>query len=141
MRKLHDVLRQQEVQGPVHSHPQLLFESRQLAQVNRPPNPPGEKAGELNTQNIRNAGSHPNRCELADCRKHKTLLGLSSDFGGYIVSEHFSLAERMLSGWRVRFAGGTVWDRSAIAQRPHPWPPEDLHELVDDNSAALFRAR
>ncbi len=48
--KLHEVLREQQVQRPVNSNPHFLFESRQLAQIDRPPQPPGQEARELDSR-------------------------------------------------------------------------------------------
>src|SRR5262249_45847371 len=42
--ELKEVLREQQVQCPVDGHSALLLESRQLAQVNRSPEPPGGEA-------------------------------------------------------------------------------------------------
>src|SRR5439155_25965696 len=141
VRKLHDVLRKQQVQGPVQSHAEFLFESRQFAQVDGSPYPPRKKAREFNTENIGDAGSLSDRRKLAEGRKHEGPLWPFSDRSADIPGKDFSLAERMLSGWRVGFACGTVRDCRAIAQRPHAPPPDDLHVLVHYNSAVLFLAR
>src|SRR5204862_5815369 len=111
------------------------------AQVDGSPYPPGKKAREFHTENIGDAGSLSDRRKLAEGRKHEGPLWPFSDRSADIPGKDFSLAERMLSGWRVGFACGTVRDCRAIAQRPHPRPPDDLHELVNHKSAPFFLAR
>ena len=43
VQELHEVLRKDQVKRPVKGHAQFLFEPRELAQVNRSPEPPGDK--------------------------------------------------------------------------------------------------
>src|SRR5712692_368606 len=45
--ELDDIRRQEEIERPVHGHADLPIEPRELHQVHGAPEPPGEKAGEL----------------------------------------------------------------------------------------------
>jgi hypothetical protein len=50
--KLHEILGEHQVQGPIHHDAEFLFEPWQLAQVNGPPQPPGDEGREVYTQDI-----------------------------------------------------------------------------------------
>jgi hypothetical protein len=52
-----NVLGEEKIQRPVKCYPDLLIKTRQFAQVNRPPHPPGEEAREIETKNPRH--THP----------------------------------------------------------------------------------
>ena len=47
------VAREKQVEGPVDRHPQFAFKAGQFHQVDGPPEPPGDEAGELETENLR----------------------------------------------------------------------------------------
>ena len=79
MGKLHDVLREHEIQSPVHGDPQFLFKPWQFAQVDRPPNPPGKEARKPEPENIGNTSSLSNGGELSDGRKDIGLPRLSAN--------------------------------------------------------------
>src|SRR6266699_6237778 len=42
--ELHEILREEQVESPVKRHAHFLLQPRQLAQVDRPPEPPGNEA-------------------------------------------------------------------------------------------------
>src|SRR3954447_18822832 len=52
-----NILWKQKVQCPVKCYANLFVQARQLAEVNRPPQPPCEEAREIETENARHA--HP----------------------------------------------------------------------------------
>ena len=55
-----NVLGEEKVQGPVKCYTNLV-QAGQLAQVNRPPQPPREEAREIETENARHAHAAANR--------------------------------------------------------------------------------
>src|SRR5437016_10714176 len=64
-----NVLREEKVQCPVECHANLFVQAGQLAQVNRPPHPPGDEARKIETEDARHAcpttdrGQQPNGFE------------------------------------------------------------------------------
>ena len=52
-----NVFAEQEIQSPIEGDANLFVQSGQFAQVNRAPKPPGEEAGEVESENPRHAGS------------------------------------------------------------------------------------
>ena len=55
-----NILREEKVQCPIKCHTNLFVQAGQLAQVNRPPQPPREEAREIETENTRDAHSTTN---------------------------------------------------------------------------------
>jgi hypothetical protein len=53
---------------------QVFLESRELAQVNRSPQPPRDKPREVDPQDVCDAGPPTDRRELADCRETEPFL-------------------------------------------------------------------
>lgn len=52
VQKLNKVLRKDQVERPVQGHAEFLFEPWELAKVDRPPEPPGDKSREVNAQDV-----------------------------------------------------------------------------------------
>src|SRR5438552_13987846 len=71
--KLYDVLGKEEIEGPVHSDPQLLFEAGQLTQVNGAPQPPSDEAGKVHAQDVGHTGTPPDCGQLPGSREAKWL--------------------------------------------------------------------
>src|SRR5690606_28559649 len=67
--ELDEVLREEQVERPVERDAELLLRARQLAEIDRPPEPPGEEAGEIDAEDARDAGPPPDRSELAERRE------------------------------------------------------------------------
>src|SRR5262249_5860913 len=63
--KLDEILGEHQIQGPIHHDTALLFESWQLAQVNSPPQPPGDEAGEVHAKDSGHARALANRGQLS----------------------------------------------------------------------------
>ena len=61
-----DVFWEEEVQRPVKCHTNLFVPHGQLAQVNRPPQPPREEAREIETENTRHAHATTDRSQQPD---------------------------------------------------------------------------
>src|SRR5438094_7662454 len=62
--ELHEVFRKDEIQSPVDRDAALLLEPGKLAQVDRPPEPPREEAGKVESKDARHAGPATDRGEL-----------------------------------------------------------------------------
>jgi hypothetical protein len=45
-----NVLGEKKVKGPVECHTNLFVQAGQFAEVNRPPHPPGEESGKIETK-------------------------------------------------------------------------------------------
>ncbi|HEY2458472.1 MAG TPA: hypothetical protein VGI13_14305 [Candidatus Acidoferrum sp.] len=61
MEILDKVFREEDVQGPIESDPQLLFEAGELQKVDRTPEPPGNKSREIDAKNSGYTGATTNR--------------------------------------------------------------------------------
>jgi hypothetical protein len=82
---LREVLGEKQVQGPAQRHPQLLFEARQFHEVNRSPQTPGQKAGELKAEDVGDSGAASNNCELAESCKRKWLFRFPANCGDDVL--------------------------------------------------------
>ena len=51
MKILDKVFREENIQGPIESDTQLLFEPGEFQKVNRPPEPPSEESREIDAEN------------------------------------------------------------------------------------------
>src|SRR5438034_1013358 len=72
--ELDDIRRQEEIERPVHGHADLPIEPRQLHQVHRAPEPPGEKAGELEPKHLGDRRAVTQRSHLAESLEGKSAL-------------------------------------------------------------------
>ena len=61
-----DVLGEKKIQCPIKCHTNLFVQARQLAEVNRPPHPPGEEARKIETKNPRHAHPATDRSQQPD---------------------------------------------------------------------------
>ena len=61
MEILDKVFRKENIQGPIESNPELLFEAGKLEKVDRTPEPPGEESREIDTKNSGNASPAADR--------------------------------------------------------------------------------
>jgi hypothetical protein len=48
--ELHQIFRKNQIQRPIQSDSQLLFQFWELAQIDRTPKPPGDKAGKFDSK-------------------------------------------------------------------------------------------
>src|SRR6266568_7322579 len=120
--ELAKVLREQKVQCPIKGHPDLLFQSRQFAQIDRAPHPPRDKPRDINAKNAGYAGAVPDSCKLADGLEVESSklssIGVSDD----VLRCDRALPKSMLRCWRAEFSGAEIRNQRAIAQRPHTGP-------------------
>ena len=61
MEILDKVFRKEDIQGPIKSNPELLFEAGKLEKVDRAPEPPGDESREIDAKNSGNAGPATDR--------------------------------------------------------------------------------
>jgi hypothetical protein len=61
-----NVFREEKVQCPIKCHTNLFVQAGQLAQVNCPPQPPGEEAREIETKNAGHARPTTDRSQQPD---------------------------------------------------------------------------
>jgi hypothetical protein len=114
--ELLNVLGKDQIERPLQRHSQLLFQARQLAQVNRAPQPPGDKAGKLEAENFGHAGAPADGSELADGVEDERSLSIATDRRDDIASENLPLTQRMLRGRWAPSVGRLIRHRRAIAQ-------------------------
>jgi hypothetical protein len=136
--ELHQVLGKEQIQGPIKGDAHFPLKARQLAQVDGAPQPPGQKAGEVQAQDVRHPGASANGRQLAQRGEDKRLFAAAVDGRSNIAGQDFALPQGMLGGWRVIVAGLAVGDQGAITQGPHAWPLGDFQILVDQDPTALF---
>src|SRR5215470_16125811 len=94
--KLDEILGEHQVQGPIHHDAALLFEPWQLAQVNGPPQPPGDKTGEVHAQDIGYPRAPANRSQLSQSLKDERLFLTTTQRRGYVVRQHLAFAQGVL---------------------------------------------
>src|SRR6266581_3762990 len=113
--ELAKVLREQEVQCPIKGHSDLLFQSRQLAQVDRAPHPPRHEPRDIDAKDAGNAGAVTDGRKLSDGFKVEFLelssIGISDDVLGY----DRALTKGMLRGWWAEFSGAEIRNQGAVA--------------------------
>src|SRR5262249_29623100 len=84
---LHQVLREEQIERPIQRNPQLLLKSRQLAEVDRSPEEPGDEAGEFEAQDLCDACATADRGERAE-RPEIELSLLAATNDGFDVARH-----------------------------------------------------
>jgi hypothetical protein len=60
---LDKIFRKEDIQGPIESDPELLFEAGKLEKVDRTPEPPGDESREIDSKNSGNTGAATDRGE------------------------------------------------------------------------------
>ena len=63
MKILDKVFREEDIQGPIESDTQLLFEAGEFQKVNRPPEPPGDESREIDAKNSGDTGAPTDRSQ------------------------------------------------------------------------------
>src|ERR1700740_2023504 len=101
MEILHKILRKEHVQGSIKRDSHLFFYSRELKQVDRPPEPPGHKPGEVEAEDARNTRAPANRGKQAKRVESKWNQIFATPARDNIVSQHLALAGGMLGGRRL----------------------------------------
>src|SRR5262249_41572696 len=117
-----EILRKEKIDGPIERHSELLFQSRQLGQVDRPPQKPRDESREVHAQNLRYAGPPADSRKEANRRKHKWPPTTPEDGGLDILGQDLSLTHRVLRRGRVGVARPWVRNYGAVSQGPHAGP-------------------
>src|SRR5919206_2280123 len=65
-RVMDEVLAEEQVQGPVQGDADLLLQARQLAQVDGPPEEPGDETREVQAEDVGDTGPFADRRELPE---------------------------------------------------------------------------
>src|SRR6516225_1286197 len=138
--EVNEILGEIEVEYPIQSNTDLLFQAGQLAQVDRPPEEPGDKSREVDTQDVGNASSSPDSRKQPNGREVKGFFGPTMERRQNISRESFPLTHGVLRRGRVGFAGSAVGYDGAVTNSPDTRPAGDLHIFIDDHSASLFLA-
>src|SRR5690606_6765300 len=113
-----EVLREEQVERPVERDAELLLRARQLAEIDRPPEPPGEEAGEIDAEDARDAGPPPDRSELAERREAERRRVLAFDHREDVPCEQSSLTDGVLRGRGTGTAPLPVGDERTVTDRP-----------------------
>src|SRR5262249_20991282 len=134
------VLREAEVERPVESDPHLLLEARQLAQVDRPPEPPRDESREPDAEDLRHARPPPDGGELPE-RGEAEGLFRSAERGDDVPCGGSALAERVPGRRRMEATRAWIRYQRAVAERPHARPIRHFEKLVHDDAATTLRNR
>src|SRR5207245_6757771 len=118
-----------------------LLEAWQLAQVDRPPEPPRDESREPDAEDVRDAGPPADGRELPQRRETEGLLRPAEDGGDHVARDGSALAERVLSRGGMEAAGAAIGHQRAVAERPHPWPVRHFEELVHEDAPTTLRNR
>src|SRR4030095_15203906 len=117
---LSDVPREREIKRPSQGDTHFPGESRQLGEVDRPPQPPSQKTGEAQAENFRHSGAMPNRCKLPQSREAKRRWLRAAKRSGHVFRATHRFAQGVLGcgGWGVPVVGFGTEAQSPIAQTP-----------------------
>src|ERR1044071_10217908 len=89
---LHKILREKDIECPVDGHPNLLLQTWQFAPVNPAPEKPGEKSGEVDTENSRHTRAPADGGEKADDPAIKRSLFFATPAYDDVMCQSFSFA-------------------------------------------------
>src|SRR5215468_4096027 len=112
-RVMDEVLAEEKVQSPLQGDADLLFQARQLTQVDRPPEEPGEEAREVQAEDVGNTGPLADRGQLPQHGIDERLLGAATNRRSQVSRQDFALSQGVLGRWRVKFGRSEVADRGA----------------------------
>ena len=118
--KLNEIFRENHIEQPVEQHTDFLFNTRQLAEIDRPPQGPGNHAREIEAQNSGHACASPDGREETDGLEPKRLLRRPAKGRRDIAGRHLQLRASHV----VPSAGGIPGQRSGTnAQSPNAQTP------------------
>ena len=85
----------------------------------RPPHPPGDKPGELESKHHRDTRATADRRQLSESRKNEWLQRTTHNRGFDVLRRPYRLSQTVLSGWRKKFARFvTIRNSCAITRGP-----------------------
>src|SRR5262249_2357318 len=116
------------------------LETRQLGQIDRAPQPPGDEPREVDPADLRHSGPPADGRQLSDGAKYERACRLTAGRGDDVARQAPPLANCMLRGGRMESTAPVRYER-AVSERPHARPTGHRQGLVDAHAAALARAR
>src|SRR6516164_7055021 len=137
--KLDKVFCEQNVQCPIDRHTYFLFQARQFAPVDSPPEKPSQESRKVYAENTRDTCAATNRSTRA--KRFKTESHFRSAVNGRdnVLRNNFAFARSMLRRGRTIFARRWIGDQCAIAQGPDAIDALDFKVTIYLDAAALFR--
>src|SRR5262249_16465078 len=96
----------------------FALEARQLHQVDRPPHPPGDEAGEVDAEDVGDAGAAPDGGKLAEGVESERPLAPPADDGLDVAGKDLALPTGVLTRGRIGSAVGLVRHARAVAEAP-----------------------
>ena len=141
VQKLNEIFRKDQIKCPVQGHAEFLFEPWELAEVDRPPEPPSDKSREVNAEDVGYTGPPADGRELRDGREIEPLLLRSPNGRDNIMRRDLALAQRVLRSRRMKLTCQPIRNGRTITQSPDTGPTLEFKELRYQQAAAFLRAR
>ena len=98
---LNKIFGKEDIQGPIKRDSHLLFYPRQLKQVDRAPEPPGDEPGKVDAKNARDTGAPANRGKQTkgvESERNQILATAACD---NIVGQYLTFPGSVLGRWRL----------------------------------------
>ena len=90
--KLDEIFCEENVQRPIDRHTYFLFQARQFAPVNSPPEKPGKKSGKVQAENSRDAGAAANRSQRSERFEAERPFRCAVNTRHNVLSNNFAFA-------------------------------------------------
>ena len=100
--QINNVSREEQIERPVNRHPQLALKAGQFHQVDGSKEPPGDEAGKLEAENLRNCTPPPQTGEHAEGLELKRLGFSAFQDRDDVLGQPLSLPERVLGRGRTK---------------------------------------
>src|SRR5205814_1596891 len=107
-------------------------------EVNRSPQPPRQKAGDVNAEDAGHSGASADDRELTKSRKRERLLPLPANGGDDVLRAVAALTQSVLCRRRLGFTGFSIRNRGAVAHRPDSGEPGHLQSFIDYDTISLL---
>ena len=134
--ELHQLGREEEIEGPGRGHLELAAEPRQLLEIDGAPEEPRQRPGDLQAEHVRDRGVPAERAHLAEALEVEGAPRATTDRGEQVVREHHRLPRRVLRR-RGRDAAVERRHLRAVPERPHAVEPLDGQFRGDQDPPAL----
>src|SRR4029077_8166985 len=134
---LAEVALEDDVEQPLYGNAQLLFQSRQLHQVNRPPQHPANQSRHVEPKEVRDSGPAADGRQQSGSLIHESFRLPAFQSRPDVFTDEVAFAEGVLRRGRIRQSRDGIGDRGAIARRPNSRMTGNLHRGIDDDPALL----
>src|SRR5262245_22821490 len=104
-RELDEVFREEQIETPVERNTTFLFQSREFAEVNCSPQPPGDETRKVKSEHLSDAGAFANRRELTQCGKYEWFLRAVAKACMDVAGKNAALSQRVLCRRRIWVSG------------------------------------